>query len=146
MLIIMDGQGLAEIIGFKFCYIALNVFFALLGMILSQIKTIRGLGIFTVVGTTLNIIVMVLTMIGVALYPPVPSQSGHVDLSEPKIVSGWVPSYTVGWYQQVSGVMLAVFAYGGAMIFTEFMAEMRRPRDFWRSAFGAQLFCYLLYM
>jgi hypothetical protein len=26
------------------------------------------------------------------------------------------------------------------------MAEMRRPRDFWKSAFVAQLFCYLMYM
>lgn len=26
------------------------------------------------------------------------------------------------------------------------MAEMRRPRDFWKSLLGAQLFCYLCYM
>lgn len=26
------------------------------------------------------------------------------------------------------------------------MAEMRRPRDFWKSAFCAQLFCFLMYM
>ncbi|BEJ11713.1 hypothetical protein CspHIS471_0201730 [Cutaneotrichosporon sp. HIS471] len=146
MLIIMSGQGLAEIIDWKFCYLALNVFFALLGAILSQFKTIRGLGIFTVIGTVLNVIVMVLTMAGVALFDPVPSQSGHLDLSEPKIVGGWVPSYSKGWYEQISGCMLAVFAYGGAMIFTEFMAEMRRPRDFWKAAFGAQFFCYSLYM
>lgn len=146
MLIIMSGQGLAEIIDWKFCYLALNVFFALLGAVLSQIKTIRGLGIFTVAGTVINVIVMSLTMAGVALYDPVPSQSGHADLSEPMVVAGWVPSYSRGWYQQISGCMLAVFAYGGAMIFTEFMAEMRRPRDFWKAAFGAQFFCYSLYM
>jgi hypothetical protein len=146
MLIIMSGSGLAEIIDWKFCYLALNVFFALLGAILSQIKTIRGLGFFTVVGTVTNVIVMALTMAGVALYDPVPAQSGHVDLSEPKVVSGWTPSMSKGWYEQISGCMLAVFAYGGAMIFTEFMAEMRRPRDFWKSAFGAQFFCYSLYM
>ena len=28
--------------------------------------------------------------------------------------------------------MNMVFAYGGAMIFPEFMAEMRRPMDFWK--------------
>lgn len=32
------------------------------------------------------------------------------------------------------------------MIFPEFMAEMRRPRDFWKAAFCAQFFCYALYM
>ena len=89
---------------------------------------------------------MVLTIIGFNLYAPVPAQSFHKDLSEPIQISAWVPSYTKGWYQQVSGVQLAVFAYGGAMIFTEFMSEMRRPRDFWKSAFLSQLFCYLMYM
>lgn len=89
---------------------------------------------------------MTLTMVGVGLYDPVPSQSGHVDLSEPITTSAWVPDTTVGWYQQVTGVQLAVFAYGGAMIFTEFMSEMRRPRDFWKAALGAQMLCWLLYM
>jgi hypothetical protein len=28
----------------------------------------------------------------------------------------------------VSGAMQAVFAYGGAMVFPEFMAEMKRPK------------------
>ncbi|KLT41353.1 hypothetical protein CC85DRAFT_247783 [Cutaneotrichosporon oleaginosum] len=145
MLIIMSGSGLAEIIDWKFCYLALNVFFALLGAVLSQIKTIRGLGLFTVIGTAINILVMALTMAGVALYDPVPSQSGHADLSAPRVVAGWVPA-SRGWYQQVSGCMLAVYAYGGAMIFTEFMAEMRRPRHFWKAALGAQFLCYALYM
>jgi len=39
---------------------------------------------------------------------------------------------------QVQGVQQIVFAYGGAMIFTEFMAEMRRPRDFWKAAFAGE--------
>lgn len=47
---------------------------------------------------------------------------------------------------QVQGVQQVVFAYGGAMIFTEFMAEMRRPRDFWKSAFCGQFFCWFMYM
>jgi len=89
---------------------------------------------------------MILTIAGSYMYPPVPSESNHADLSVPIETAGWVPSYTLGWYQQVGGVQLAVFAYGGAMIFPEFMAEMRRPRDFWKAALGAQLFCYVIYM
>ncbi len=41
-----------------------------------------------------------------------------------------------------------VFAYGGAMIFPEMMAEMRRPRDFIKGIAIAQLLifsCYLMY-
>lgn len=146
ILIIGNGQTLASIIKFKFCYIALNVFWAVAGMIVGQIKSLRNFAWFTNINIWLNIIVMAITMAGIAIYDPVPSQSNHNDLSEPIKVYGWVPEYTKGWYEQVSGVQYAVFAYGGAMIFTEFMAEMRRPRDFWKAAFCAQLFCYLMYI
>jgi hypothetical protein len=36
-------------------------------------------------------------------------------------------------FSKVNGIMQMVFAYGGAMIFPEFMAEMRRPMDFWKA-------------
>ena len=64
----------------------------------------------------LNIAFMIMTIYGVAHYKPVPQLSEHKHVGK-IIVSGWIPSYTKGWYQQVSGVQLAVFAYGGAMIF-----------------------------
>ena len=32
------------------------------------------------------------------------------------------------------------------MIFVEFMAEMRRPRDFWKAAFYAQTFIFIVYL
>ncbi|CAF1008081.1 unnamed protein product [Didymodactylos carnosus] len=55
---------------------------------------------------------------------------------------------TAPFYTQVNGVMQMVFAYGGAMIFVEFMAEMKRPWDFWKAMICAQLLifvCYLMY-
>lgn len=36
-------------------------------------------------------------------------------------------------FSKVNGIMNMVFAYGGAMIFPEFMAEMKRPMDFWKA-------------
>lgn len=53
---------------------------------------------------------MIITIIGSYMYPPVPSESNHADLSQPIQTAGWVPGYTNGWYQQVGGVQLAVFA------------------------------------
>ena len=47
---------------------------------------------------------------------------------------------------QVVGVMQIVYSYGGAMLFIEFMAEMRRPRDFWKGMVIAQLFIFVVYM
>ena len=46
----------------------------------------------------------------------------------------------------VNGAMQAVFSYGGAMIFPEFMSEMRYPRDFLKGMWAAQSFIYLVYM
>lgn len=42
--------------------------------------------------------------------------------------------------------MQGVYAYGGAMLFNEFMSEMRRPRDFIKALVCAQTFIYLCYM
>jgi len=39
-----------------------------------------------------------------------------------------------------------VFAYGGAMIFPEMMAEMRRPMDFYKGMALAQLLIFVVYM
>lgn len=46
----------------------------------------------------------------------------------------------------INGLMQAVYAYGGAMLFTEFMSEMRRPHDFIKGMWGAQFFIYVCYM
>lgn len=146
LLIIGNGQTLVSIIGFKFCYLALNIFFMLVGITGGQIRSLRNFSWFANINIWLNIIVMIITVAGIWSYLPVPSQSYHVNLSQPIQIAYWVPGYTKGWYAQVSGVQLAVFAYGGAMIFPEFMAEMRRPRDFWKSALCAQFFCFFMYM
>lgn len=116
-------------------------------MVAGQIKSFRSFAWFTNINIWLNIAMMIIIMVASGIYDPVPGQSNHDDLSEPKITTGWIPDYTKSdWYLQVQGVQLAVFAYGGAMIFTEFMAEMRRPRDFWKAALCGQAFCYLMYM
>jgi Transmembrane amino acid transporter protein len=47
---------------------------------------------------------------------------------------------------QVNGFGQSIFAYGGAMLFVEFMAEMRQPFDFWKGMIFAQIFIYFCYM
>ena len=44
------------------------------------------------------------------------------------------------------GLGQAVYSYGGATVFVEFMAEMRRPFDFWKGMLCAQLFIYFFYI
>ena len=42
--------------------------------------------------------------------------------------------------------MQAVFSYGGAMVYCEFMSEMRRPHDFWKAHFLAEAFIFVVYV
>jgi hypothetical protein len=42
--------------------------------------------------------------------------------------------------------MQIVYAYGGAMLYCEFMSEMRRPLDFIKAQFVAEIFIYLCYL
>jgi hypothetical protein len=57
-----------------------------------------------------------------------------------------LPPSTTGFTGAINGLMQAVYAYGGAMLFIEFMAEMRRPRDFWKGMICAQVFIYIIYI
>lgn len=56
------------------------------------------------------------------------------------------PPPNVAFQGQVVGLMQAVYSYGGAMLFIEFMAEMRRPYDFWKGMVAAQTFIFCCYM
>ena len=42
--------------------------------------------------------------------------------------------------------MQAVFSYGGAMLYCEFMSEMRRPHDFWKALLIAEAFIFGVYV
>lgn len=67
ILIIGCGTKLATIIKYKFCYIALCVFWALLGMVAVQIKSFRSFAWFTNVNVFLNIVLMIIMMVGSAM-------------------------------------------------------------------------------
>ncbi|KAK9761411.1 hypothetical protein K7432_013708 [Basidiobolus ranarum] len=47
---------------------------------------------------------------------------------------------------QIVGIMQIVYSYGGAMMFVEFMAEMKRPMDFWKAMACAQTLICVCYM
>lgn len=51
-----------------------------------------------------------------------------------------------GFIGAINGLMQGVYAYAGAQLFVEFMAELYRPRDFLKAMWGAQFFIYTCYM
>ena len=66
------------------------------------------------------------------VYPPIIHYAGLPN-----------PSSLIG---SINGLMQGVFAYGGAMLFVEIMAEMRRPHDFIKSMWSAQFFIWVVYL
>ena len=46
----------------------------------------------------------------------------------------------------VNGLNQAVYCYAGAILFFNFLSEMRHPWDFWKALMCAQIFIYVCYM
>lgn len=51
-----------------------------------------------------------------------------------------------GMIATFNGINQAVYGYAGAILFFNFLSEMRHPFDFWKSIICAQVFIYVLYM
>ena len=107
----------------------------LAGWLIGQIRTLARLGWVANLAIWLNITVLIVTMVGVATGPP---NFTAVFASSPDLLpdgpdhpgpiyhTAGVPD-NLGFTDNITGLMQAVFSYGGATLFTELMAEMRRP-------------------
>ncbi len=160
VIIISNGEALSEASKFKLCYAVCCLVWALAGFIVGQIRTLQKFGWLANAAVWINLLIMFITM-GVAAHsPPLYSASGssagysvNPDLVAPNKAGVYPPVQHSGglpdpsnFGASVNGLMQAVYAYGGAFLFTEFMSEMKRPHDFLKGMWGAQFFIYCCYM
>lgn len=131
---------------------------ALTGFVLGQIRTLQRFTWLANMAVFINLALMFITMGAAAhtapLYSASASSAGYSI--NPKLVTPVNGKYppvqhsaglpTTNFGAALNGAMQAVYSYGGSMVFPEFMAEMRRPRDFLKGMWGAQLFIYICYM
>ena len=161
LIIISSGQALSEIAKFKLCYAVCCLIWALCGFGIGQVRTLQKYGWLANAAIYLNLLVMFITMGVMAHSPPnykvsVLGSAGSAvdpDSIKPDAQGNYPPivhynglpnpSSLVG---SINGLMQGVYAYGGAQLFIEFMAEMRRPRDFIKAMWGAQFFIYSVYL
>lgn len=152
LLITSNGQGLAQMAagvngkGFL-CFIVAEVIFMLIGFILGQIRTLQRLSWLANIAIWLNVIVIIMTMAVVHEYPPnyeAVEQSYQIPKGPVETSAYWPESSTLN--DKVNAMMNGVFAYGGATLFNELMAEMRRPYDFWKGFVCAEIFIYSCYL
>ncbi|PWY86643.1 hypothetical protein BO70DRAFT_333027 [Aspergillus heteromorphus CBS 117.55] len=152
LLIESSGQSLAQMAagadgsGFL-CFVVAEVIFMLVGFVLGQIRTLQRLSWLSNLAIWLNVIVIIMTMAVVYQYPPnykAVWNTSKIPKGPVLTSANWPANTTL--YDRINGVMNCVFAYGGATLFNELMAEMRRPYDFWKGFVIAEIFIYVCYL
>lgn len=153
LLIESNGQGLAQMVagvnntGGFLCFIAAEVIFMVIGFVLGQIRTLQRLSWLANLAIWGNVVVIIMTMVVVYKYPPNYSAvytSYGIEKGPIVTSANWAAGY--GLEDRITAMMNAVFAYGGATLFNELMAEMRRPMDFWKGFVIAEIFIYVCYL
>jgi hypothetical protein len=155
IIIVASGLGLEQIITGagknSVCFIVLCFIWAIAGGLAGQIRSLKNLGWIAHSAIWMNVFVIIMTM---AVIPStgIQAQSAiaangqfNIQPGDPiRTSAGALPGTT--FITQVNGLGQAIYAYGGAMLFVEFMAEMRKPFDFWKGMIFAQSFIYFCYM
>lgn len=147
---------------FRLCYSICCFIWAVVGYVMGQIRTLARFTWIANWAVFLNLMVMFISMGVMAHSEPNydAAQAGSAgaatggssvaplpDGSYPAVVTyGTVPPSDNGFVGSVVGLMQGVYAYAGAQLFIEFMAELQRPRDFLKVMWGAQFFIYSVYM
>lgn len=157
LITISNGLALSIIAKFKLCYVVCVVILVVVGMVLGQIRTLQKFGWLANAAVFMNVFIMILTMAVAANTEPNFTAAGVLsagaslmDGSIEKMKNGLYPPVqhytnipnTGSFVAALNGIMNTVFAYGGANIFTNFMAEMKRPRDFLKAMWIAQFFIW----
>jgi len=159
-IIISNGEALSQAVQFKLCYVICTLVWAIAGFVFGQVRTLKKFSWLANLAVWINLGVMAVTMYAAYRGPP-NYQAADISAGfalDPASVTantaGVFPgiSHSAGlpaspsFAGSVNGAMQAVFSYGGAMIFPEFLSESRRPRDFLKGMWAAQLFIYVMYM
>jgi hypothetical protein len=157
---IQYGENISQTSKFRLCYVVCPVLFVVAGFFLTQIRTLKAYGLVANFAVWLNLLVIFISMGVIAHSPPnyaisvLGSAGSAVDPETikpdpagnyPSIIhyGGLPPNGLVG---SINGLLSGVLAYAGAQLFVEFLAEMKRPRDFLKAMWGAQLFIYTVYL
>jgi hypothetical protein len=160
-----DGEN-----GNGLCFVICLLIIALLGMVLGQIRTLQRFGWLANFSVLTTVLVSFIA-IGVAAnsepnyaamfgsfgattdvpFGEVNFPDGTVDSHIPITKFAGTPPYGyasggVGFLGSFQGINNIIYAYGGAMLFFNLLAEMRNPWDFWKGMIVADIFIYLVYM
>ncbi|KDQ54669.1 hypothetical protein JAAARDRAFT_135255 [Jaapia argillacea MUCL 33604] len=137
----------------KICFSIAILIWALVGMVIGQIRTLKSYTWLANSSVWLNLIVIFASMGFVAHSPP--NYASAAAAYGPAVASGPIQRsafVSLPISAKVNGIMNMVYAYGGAMIFPErvllfmILVGMIRPMDFWKGMVCAQMLICTVYM
>lgn len=161
--------GKDDIHGNGLCFIVCLLIMAFVGMFLGQIRTLQRFGwlanlsVFTTItvafisiGVSSNTPVNYAAMLGsfggnTTAYGNTNFPNGTIESAIPVVKFAGTPpdgfaSGGTGFLGTYQGINSIIYAYGGAMLFFNLLAEMRNPWDFWKGMIIADVFIYGVYM
>ncbi|KAI6083188.1 transmembrane amino acid transporter protein-domain-containing protein [Hypoxylon rubiginosum] len=159
VLILSNGQSISQISrgtsadSMGICFVACLLIFMAAGFVLGQIRTLQRLGWLTNLAVWLNVALVLLCMASVAYGPNYAAIEASFGLAPGMPIQKYagtpppgMATSGVGFVASINGLNVAVYAYGGALLFAALMAEMRHPMDFWKSLLIAEIFIYGIYI
>ncbi|KAI9658671.1 MAG: hypothetical protein M1821_002231 [Bathelium mastoideum] len=140
-----SAQSLYQLSKGRLCFVVCIVIWIIAGCILNQIRTLKRYSWLASSAIWLNILVILLSVGFVAHSEPnYKSAKASYGVAAGPVVRQAFATYP--FYERINGVMNIVYAYGGATIFPQIIAETRRPMDFLKAFSIAQAFIFTVYV
>jgi hypothetical protein len=139
------AQSLYQLTKGRICFVVAIIVWIVVGCVLNQIRTLKRYSWLASCAIWINILVIFLSVGFIAHSPPnYAAAKAAYGIAEGPVMKQAFSSYPL--FQRVNGVMNIVYAYGGATIFPQIIAEMRRPMDFLRAFSMAQAVIFTIYI
>ncbi|KAF3761947.1 hypothetical protein M406DRAFT_266940 [Cryphonectria parasitica EP155] len=157
-LILLNGQAISQISQTTpgkngLCFIVCVLIFTLIGMVAGQVRTLQRFAWLANFSVFIQLIQVFIIMGLVAHFAPnyaAIEASFGLPPGPIQTFAGTPPDGLktggTGSSAGINAASQAVLAYGGAMFFPAFMAEMRHPMDFWKGMVCAQALLTIVYV
>ena len=140
-----SAQSLYQVTKGNICFVVAVTIWIIVGTILNQIRTLKRYGWLASSAIWLNLLVIFLSVGFVSHSPPnYSSAKAAYGVTRGPVAKQSFASYP--FYERINGVMNIVYAYGGATIFPQIIAEMRQPMDFLKAFSIAQALIFTVYV
>ncbi|KAL1962113.1 hypothetical protein VTN77DRAFT_580 [Rasamsonia byssochlamydoides] len=139
------AQSLVQIVNGNLCFVVAIIIWIVVGIVLCQIRTLKRYSFLSSAAIFLNLLIIFLSFGFVAHSAPNYSaaKAAYGISAGPVIKQAFA---TCPFFSRINGVMNIVYAYGGATIFAQIIAEMRRPMDFLKAFSLTQALIFTIYV